>query len=363
MLIYLVLEISNEKYHQAFVKMIIGIIFTCILQAFCQMELGIVSWIIVMIPIIFYTYITLLTFFIFGLNPKIRGETRLINQDVSLNTVPVEIKSQPDISLNQWTSIPARGTPITTTLYTPTVVPPGAFHQSQNFSPIIPGPSDAHPYSNTKFLNERQIISGNIGITGPTGITGATGRTGPTGSSGMSGPTGITGSSGMSGPTGMSGSSGLTELESRARDQIYGFYNINYSNSQPFCLFANDASMCDSFEVCSWDDNYGCKNNKNHENNLMNMLNKCKNLDNNCENDNSCNLLPIMTVIENNNVTVDMCVPSHYTESNLLTSSGCKNWLSRTNRFFNPSIDQLDKLHSIIDNEGCGVTQLDNFVY
>jgi chromate transport protein ChrA len=58
MLIYLILELSNEKYHQAFVKAIIGIIFTCILQAFCQMSLGLVSWILVMIPIIFYTVYT-----------------------------------------------------------------------------------------------------------------------------------------------------------------------------------------------------------------------------------------------------------------------------------------------------------------
>ena len=70
MLIYLVLELSNEKYHQAFVKAIVGIIFTCILQAFCQMSLGLVSWILVMIPIIFYTYITLLVFWVFGMNPQ-----------------------------------------------------------------------------------------------------------------------------------------------------------------------------------------------------------------------------------------------------------------------------------------------------
>lgn len=70
MLIYLILELSHKNYHQAFVKAIVGIIFTCILQAFCQMSLGFVSWIIVMIPIIFYTYITLLTFFVFGLNPQ-----------------------------------------------------------------------------------------------------------------------------------------------------------------------------------------------------------------------------------------------------------------------------------------------------
>ena len=70
MLIYVILELSDNNYRQALVKMIIGIIFTCILEAFCQMSLGFVSWILVMIPIIFYTYITLIVFFVFGLNPK-----------------------------------------------------------------------------------------------------------------------------------------------------------------------------------------------------------------------------------------------------------------------------------------------------
>lgn len=70
MLIYLILEISHEKYHQALVKAIVGIIFTCILESFCQMNLGLVSWLLVMVPIIFYTYMTLLAFFIFGLNPN-----------------------------------------------------------------------------------------------------------------------------------------------------------------------------------------------------------------------------------------------------------------------------------------------------
>jgi hypothetical protein len=182
MLIYIILELSNEKYHQAFVKMIIGIIFTCILHAFCQMDLGIVSWILVMIPIIFYTYMTLLTFFIFGLNPKVHKETELIknntpNVDISLNPSPSlnptsnmnpspslnptsninpssslnpSSISNPSPSLNIPYSKSTKGTPITTTLYTPTVVPPGSFYQSQNFSPIIPGPSDDHPFSNTK---------------------------------------------------------------------------------------------------------------------------------------------------------------------------------------------------------------------
>ena len=70
MLIYTILEVSNENYHQAFVKAIVGIIFTGILQIFCNMNLGLVSWLLVMMPIIFYTYITLLVFFVFGLNPS-----------------------------------------------------------------------------------------------------------------------------------------------------------------------------------------------------------------------------------------------------------------------------------------------------
>jgi hypothetical protein len=69
MLVYTILELSNQKYHEAFIKAIVGIIFTCILQAFCQMNLTLISWVIVMMPIIFYTYITLIVFFVFGLDP------------------------------------------------------------------------------------------------------------------------------------------------------------------------------------------------------------------------------------------------------------------------------------------------------
>lgn len=131
MLIYLVLELSNKKYHQAFVKAIVGIIFTCILQAFCQMSLGLVSWIFVMIPIIFYTYITLLTFFIFGVNP-----------DKELDTVqkPIPTPSPPEtpkptetpkpklVDSEKWlASKHVSSTPITTSLYTPSLVPTGSF--------------------------------------------------------------------------------------------------------------------------------------------------------------------------------------------------------------------------------------------
>jgi hypothetical protein len=117
MLIYLILELSNKKYHQALVKTIVGIIFTCILQAFCEMNLGIVSWIFVMIPIIFYIYITLLTFFVFGLNPQ--------NKNYYLNHQQYET---PETSVkDKWiASNHKSSTPITSTLYTPSLIPAGA---------------------------------------------------------------------------------------------------------------------------------------------------------------------------------------------------------------------------------------------
>ena len=69
-LIQIVIEISNESYKQALTQAIICVIFTCILQIFCNAELSIVSWILVFIPIIMYTYMVLLIFMVFRLNPE-----------------------------------------------------------------------------------------------------------------------------------------------------------------------------------------------------------------------------------------------------------------------------------------------------
>jgi len=328
MLIYLILELSNEKYQQAFVKALIGIIFTCILQAFCQMDLGVVSWIIVMIPIIFYTYMTLLTFFIFGLNPKIEKKN---NSDITFNThIPspkVDISSNVHVPISPHTH--RSSTPITTSLYTPSVVPSGAFHQSQNFSPIIPGPSDRNSLSTRKYLNEKRIIS-------------------------------KTDSSGNDSSGNILTELSESELEDKARSQIYDFYSYDYSDSMPICRQMNNITDCNAVSLCAWD-KY-CKNNSDHKNKLNDLLSNCKKLDD-CTNNQSCELNSISTLINNDYVTVDTCVPTRYAESNLLNRTDCKKWLSVTDYFFHPSQEQTNKLNTIIDSEGCGVTQLDNFVY
>jgi hypothetical protein len=68
-LIQIVIEISNKSYKQALTQIIICIIFTCILQIFCNANLTLIAWLLVFIPIIMYTYMVLLIFMVFRLNP------------------------------------------------------------------------------------------------------------------------------------------------------------------------------------------------------------------------------------------------------------------------------------------------------
>ena len=68
-LIQIVIEISNESYKQALTQSIICVIFTCILQIFCNANLTLIAWLLVFIPVIMYTYMVLLIFMVFRLDP------------------------------------------------------------------------------------------------------------------------------------------------------------------------------------------------------------------------------------------------------------------------------------------------------
>lgn len=78
-IIHVITEMVNENYKDSLVKLMIGILFTLILQAFCMQNLKIISWLLVFIPIILYTYTTLIIFFVFGTNPKNRVKSYIVN--------------------------------------------------------------------------------------------------------------------------------------------------------------------------------------------------------------------------------------------------------------------------------------------
>ena len=69
-LIQVIIEISEKRYKQALTQGIICVIFTCLLQICCLANLSIIAWILVFIPVILYTYMTLIIFLVFRLNPN-----------------------------------------------------------------------------------------------------------------------------------------------------------------------------------------------------------------------------------------------------------------------------------------------------
>jgi hypothetical protein len=68
--IFLTIDIYDNKYRTAFAKMIIGFIITSLLQVLCKSGLEILSWMIVFLPLIIYTYMTIVVFAAFGMDPE-----------------------------------------------------------------------------------------------------------------------------------------------------------------------------------------------------------------------------------------------------------------------------------------------------
>ena len=90
-----VIDTFKGLYNTAFFKFIVMTMITLLLNALCQMGLGIVSWIFVFIPFIFMTVIVAMLLYIFGLKdssgkiePTNYLQTQSINVFNSLKTPP-----------------------------------------------------------------------------------------------------------------------------------------------------------------------------------------------------------------------------------------------------------------------------------
>jgi hypothetical protein len=69
-LTHIILDIFKNLYNTAFIKFIIMIIFTIVLNVLCKNGLGVVSWIIVFVPFISMTIVTSLLLMVLGLSPS-----------------------------------------------------------------------------------------------------------------------------------------------------------------------------------------------------------------------------------------------------------------------------------------------------
>ena len=68
-LIHIIVDLVQHQYRQSLVKMFVMIILGIVLQVLCNRGLSIVSWLIVFVPFIMFTYITAIIMFVFGLKP------------------------------------------------------------------------------------------------------------------------------------------------------------------------------------------------------------------------------------------------------------------------------------------------------
>ena len=313
MLIYLGLELFNEKYHQAFVKAIVGIIFTCILQAFCQMNLGLISWVFVMIPIIFYTYITLLTFFIFG-------DTKLdiSGSDISSNIIPtptpnVETPIIPSPipipknkeNNNKW--LPSKhvsSTPITTTLYSPSIVPIDSYLRKDISGANIPSNS-APTSSNSDPMSSNSDPTSNNSY-----------------SSSMISGSGTPFSYSHPNPTAV---------------------DLNKLVPVTVCSQQTTSKMCNSLSVCAWTGK-DCINNSEFNTRIYDLDASCSSLS-----DSSCNYLDkcyLLTISDSNK---SKCLPSIPSIGGLLNNNDCKTLLNQMN--YDSSTNTT--LSTSIDTKGC----------
>ena len=75
-MVHVLMAIFDNNTKSAFLQAMMGVLFTLLLQFLCLNGLNVLSWIIVFLPLIFYTYIVILLYNLFGL-----GETDKNNQN------------------------------------------------------------------------------------------------------------------------------------------------------------------------------------------------------------------------------------------------------------------------------------------
>jgi len=66
----IIIDTFKGLYNTAFLKIIVMIIITILLNSLCQAGMGIISWIIVFIPFILMTIIVAILLYVFGLDPS-----------------------------------------------------------------------------------------------------------------------------------------------------------------------------------------------------------------------------------------------------------------------------------------------------
>lgn len=87
------IDLYKKMYNTAFLKFIIMIIFTFLLNMLCAQGLGIVSWILVFIPFMLMSLITAILLYVFGLDPY-SGKIATLRKKDSISTSNTNVVPQ-----------------------------------------------------------------------------------------------------------------------------------------------------------------------------------------------------------------------------------------------------------------------------
>lgn len=79
MIIHVFMEMQANNPNGALVQLLLGILMTLLLQVICMRGMTIFSWIIVFLPFIFYTYMMILLYNVFGIEPSDEMKQFLVN--------------------------------------------------------------------------------------------------------------------------------------------------------------------------------------------------------------------------------------------------------------------------------------------
>ena len=80
-LIHVVMEMKEKNTKGAILQLLLGITMALVLQILCMRGMTIISWIIVFIPFIFYTYMMILFYYVFGVEPSENVQKFLVSNN------------------------------------------------------------------------------------------------------------------------------------------------------------------------------------------------------------------------------------------------------------------------------------------
>jgi hypothetical protein len=83
----ILIDAMKGLYNTAFMKFVVAILITFLLNGLCQEGLGVVSWIIVFIPFILMTFVVAMLLYIFGLNVALGPETPQTESEPKTKTI------------------------------------------------------------------------------------------------------------------------------------------------------------------------------------------------------------------------------------------------------------------------------------